>query len=199
MPVTRARAGKRPPERSAGPSPLDVAVVPGLLLLVARDLLLHDPPRVLAWRLPTSPAAAAAAWLAPLVPRPSAPRSRPGRAPARALAAARARLRAARRGSGARPAVRAAVLALAAPLLVVLPSAAFVAMGAATARPYGQDGGVVQLPLAIDQILAGQSPYGADYSGTILGRQARVSSFWDALRRQPDPAPPRLPAGHAPA
>ena len=42
-------------------------------------------------------------------------------------------------------------------------------MGAATGRPYGQDGGVVQLPLAIDRILAGQSPYGADYSDSILG------------------------------
>ena len=40
----------------------------------------------------------------------------------------------------------------------------------------GQDGGVVQLPLAIDKILAGESPYGADYSGSMLGRQARVSS-----------------------
>ena len=30
---------------------LDGAIVPGLLLLVARDLLLHDPPRTLAWRL----------------------------------------------------------------------------------------------------------------------------------------------------
>ena len=58
-------------------------------------------------------------------------------------------------------------------------------MGAATDRPYGQDGGVVQLPLAIDKILAGESPYGADYSGTILARQARVSSFWDELGGNP--------------
>ena len=71
-------------------------------------------------------------------------------------------------------------------------------MGAATDRPYGQDGGVVQLPLALDSILAGQSPYGADYSSTILARQARVSSFWDELRRQPDPPPPRVPARDAP-
>jgi hypothetical protein len=52
-------------------------------------------------------------------------------------------------------------------------------MGVAADRPYGQDGGVVQLPLAIDKILAGESPYGADYSATVLARQARASSFWD--------------------
>lgn len=51
-------------------------------------------------------------------------------------------------------------------------------MGAVTARPYGQDGGVVQLPLAIEKILAGTSPYGADYSDSILGKEARVSGFW---------------------
>ena len=62
---------------------------------------------------------------------------------------------------------------------MVAPSAAFTGMGAATGRPYGQDGGVVQLPLAIDRILAAESPYGADYSNTILAREAHVSSFWD--------------------
>jgi hypothetical protein len=71
-----------------------------------------------------------------------------------------------------------AVLAAAAVLLVALPTAAFIAMGAVTGRPYGQDGGVVQLPLAIDHILSGRSPYGADYSDSMLGRQARVSDFW---------------------
>jgi hypothetical protein len=81
--------------------------------------------------------------------------------------------------SGARPAARGTVIALAAVLLVVLPSAAFIGMGSAAGRPYGQDGGVVQLPLAIDRILAGESPYGADYSNTVLARQARASSFWD--------------------
>jgi hypothetical protein len=85
----------------------------------------------------------------------------------------------------AQPRVRAAVLGLAAALLVVLPSAAFIAMGFATDRPYGQDGGVVQLPLALDRILAGQSPYGADYSGTILGRIARASSFWEPYGGNP--------------
>jgi hypothetical protein len=51
-------------------------------------------------------------------------------------------------------------------------------MGAATGRPYGQDGGVVQLPLALDRILSGRTPYGADYTDSMLGRQARVSDFW---------------------
>jgi len=79
---------------------------------------------------------------------------------------------------GTRPRLRLAALALAAVVLVAVPTAAFIAMGAATGRPYGQDGGVVQLPLAIDRILGGQSPYGADYSASMLGRQARVSDFW---------------------
>jgi Glycosyltransferase family 87 len=86
---------------------------------------------------------------------------------------------------GARARTRALVLGLAASLLVMAPTAAFVAMGAATDRPYGQDGGVVQLPLAIDRILSGQSPYGADYSGTILGKEARVSSFWEPYGGNP--------------
>ena len=80
--------------------------------------------------------------------------------------------------AGARPRVRLAVLALAALLLVAVPTAAFITMGAVTGRPYGQDGGVVQLPLAMDRILSGESPYGADYSDSMLGRQARVSDFW---------------------
>ena len=79
---------------------------------------------------------------------------------------------------GARPAVRGALIAVAAAVLVLLPTLAFVAFGAATGRPYGQDGGVVQLPLALDRILAGRSPYGADYSDSILGKEARVSDFW---------------------
>ncbi len=68
---------------------------------------------------------------------------------------------------------------------MVAPTAAFVAMGVATERPYGQDGGVVQLPLALDKILSGESPYGADYSKTMLGRQARASSFWEGLGTNP--------------
>jgi len=79
---------------------------------------------------------------------------------------------------GARPALRAGTIAVAGAVLVVLPTLGLVAMGAATGRPYGQDGGVVQLPLAIDRILTGRSPYGADYSDSILGKEARVSDFW---------------------
>jgi glycosyl transferase family 87 len=71
-----------------------------------------------------------------------------------------------------------ALLATAMFLLVAVPTAALIAMGAVTGRPYGQDGGVVQLPLAIDRILSGRSPYGADYSDSMLGRLSRVSDFW---------------------
>ncbi len=161
--------------------------MPGLLLLVARDLVLYDPPRVLAWRLSHDAGLqAAAAWLGPLLPAPSGALDRDPialllAALATLLALAYAALAAA--GAGSRS--RALVIALAALLLVVVPSASFVAMGVATERPYGQDGGVVQLPLAIERILAGQSPYGADYSGTVLARQARVSSFWDELGGNP--------------
>jgi hypothetical protein len=162
-------------------------VVPGLLLLVARDLALYDPPRVLAWRLThDSQLARTAAGLGPLLPSPSGLLDRD---PVALLLATGATLLAlgyaALAALGARPAVRAAVLVLAALLLVVLPSAAFIAMGSATGRPYGQDGGIVQLPLALDKILAGESPYGADYSGTILARQARVSSFWEPYGGNP--------------
>lgn len=156
-------------------------MVPGLLLLLARELALHDPVRVLAWRLGHDPRLAEAAQpLAWLLPRASGALDRDPLAQALAacavlfalgyavLAAAQVRTR-----------IRAVVLGLAAALLVVGPSLGLVAMGALTERPYGQDGGVVQLPLAIDRILAGQSPYGADYSGTMLARQARASSFWD--------------------
>ena len=123
-------------------------------------------------------AARAAAW-GPLLPRPSGALDRDPIALAlAALTAGLAILYLVAALAGARPRVRMALLAVAAVLLVALPTAAFVAMGAVTGRPYGQDGGVVQLPLAIDRILSGQSPYGADYSDSMLGRQARVSDFW---------------------
>jgi hypothetical protein len=156
-------------------------VVPGLLLLVARDLASNDPPRVLAWRLSHDPRLAElAGWLSPLVPAPSGALDRdPVALLLAALATLLALAYALLAARGARPAARAALIAVSALVLVVLPTAAFVWMGAVTHRPYGQDGGVVQLPLAIDRILAGKSPYGADYSNTILGRQARVSSFWE--------------------
>jgi hypothetical protein len=86
---------------------------------------------------------------------------------------------------GARPRLRAAVIAAASLALVVGPSLAFVAMGRGMDRPYGQDGGVVQIPLALDKILAGQSPYGADYSDSILGKEARVSRFWETFGGNP--------------
>ncbi len=161
--------------------------MPGLLLLVARDLALYDAPRILAWRLShDARLLTAAAWLGPLLPAPSGAFDRdPIALLLAALATLLALAYAALAAAGARPRTRAAVLALAALLLVVAPSVAFVAMGVATDRPYGQDGGVVQLPLAIDRILAGESPYGADYSGTMLARQARVSSFWDELGGNP--------------
>jgi len=172
------------PERRFG---LDGAVVPGLLLLVARDMALYDPPRILAWRLShDARLQAAASWLGPILPAPSGAFDRDPIALAlAALATLLALAYAALAAAGARSATRALVIALAAFLLVVVPSASFLAMGAATERPYGQDGGVVQLPLALDRILAGESPYGADYSGTLLARQARVSSFWDELGGNP--------------
>ena len=86
---------------------------------------------------------------------------------------------------GARPAVRGGLLAAAALALVVVPTFAFAALGLASGRPHGQDGGVVQLPLALDKILAGQSPYGADYSDSILGKEARVSDFWEPYGGNP--------------
>jgi hypothetical protein len=164
-----------------------VLAVPGLLLLVARDLLLFDPPRVLAWRLlHDTRLQAVPAWLAFLWPRPGGDFDRdPLALLLGALAAllALAYLAAGLAGAGRR--VRAAILVTAAALLVVVPTLAFMAMGYATERPYGQDGGVVQLPLAIDRILAGESPYGADYSDSILGKQARVSDFWETRGGNP--------------
>ena len=166
----RGRPRPAPPAR-ARPRPLRPAARPRLAAL----------PRPARRRRPRR-------WLGPAPARAlRGARPRPGRAPARrARHAPRPRLRAARRrrargprrapsssALGARPARR----RCRAP-----PSSA---LGAATDRPYGQDGGVVQLPLAIDKILAGESPYGADYSGTILARQARVSSFWDELGGNP--------------
>jgi hypothetical protein len=136
---------------------------------------------VLAWRLTHDAGLAAlAARLGALLPAASGALDRdPIALLLAALAVLSALVYAALAAFDVRPRWRALTITVAALLLVVLPSLAFVAMGAATGRPYGQDGGVVQLPLAIDRILAGQSPYAADYSGTMLARQARVSSFWD--------------------
>jgi hypothetical protein len=170
--------GSAPPPRAN--SPLDAAVVPGALLLVARDLLLHDPPRVLAWRLLHEPRLAhLPALVTPFVPRPSGAFDRdPIAMLLAALAVGLAGVYLVVALSGARARVRAALLAAAAVVLVVLPTLALIGMGAATGRPYGQDGGVVQLPLALDRLLEGKSPYGADYSDSMLGKQARASDFW---------------------
>ena len=154
---------------------------------MARDLAAHDPTRVLAWRLlHDSALAAASSWLGTLLPAPSGAIDRDPVAQALAgVAALLALAYGILAAAGARPRTRAVALALAATVLVVVPTVAFVAMGAAADRPYGQDGGVVQLPLALDRILAGRSPYAADYSNTILARQARVSSFWEELGGNP--------------
>jgi hypothetical protein len=177
-----ARPSPRAPGRPAPGLSVDGLVVPGLLLLVARDLQLHDPPRVLAWRiLHDERLAAVAGWLEPLLPRPPAGFDRDPIAlllGAFAIALAIAYLATALRSGSVR--LRAVLLGVAATVLVVAPTAGFMAMGAVTGRPYGQDGGVVQLPLALARILDGQSPYAADYSDSILGKQARVSDFWDA-------------------
>jgi hypothetical protein len=167
--------------------PLDAAVVPGLLLLIARDLSLFDPVRVLAWRLFHDPRLeASASWLGPLLPGPSGGLDRDpvalllaGCATLLALVYAGLAL------SRARASTRAGVIAAAAVLLVVLPSVAFVGLGIATERPFGQDGGIVQLPLALDVLLEGGSPYAADYSGTMLAKQARVSAFWEEYGGNP--------------
>ncbi len=183
VPVIERREGRLKPRRVG----IDLAVVPGLLLLVARDLALYDPPRVLAWRLTHDAAARGLArWLGPLVPAASGVLDRD---PIALLLSALAVLAALAYGTlaaaGASVRARALTIGLASALLVVLPSVAFISLGAAAERPYGQDGGVVQLPLAIHKILAGESPYGADYSGTILAKQARVSSFWGARGGNP--------------
>ena len=153
--------------------------MPALLLLVARDLLAHDPPRVLAWRLLHQEAGRVPALLDPLMPRlpPGFDRD-PIALLLGAVAALLALAYAAAALAGTRPALRAALLGVAAFALVVAPTLGFAALGMASGRPYGQDGGVVQLPLALDKILAGQSPYRADYSDSILGKEARVSDFW---------------------
>ena len=80
---------------------------------------------------------------------------------------------------------RARTIAAASVALVVVPSLAFVALGLATDRPYGQDGGVVQLPFALDKILAGESPYGADYSADDAGPAGARLELLGALGENP--------------
>ena len=164
-----------PAER--GRVPLDGFVVPALLLLAAREMHLHDPLRVLGWRMLHEPIRWPA-WMAPILPTPSGAVDRDPVALALTSLAVLAAIAYAASAAFLGVRGRAALLGLGTAVLVVLPSIGLVTMGFATGRPYGQDGGVVQLPLAMDRLLAGQSPYGADYSDSMLGRQARVSSFW---------------------
>jgi hypothetical protein len=152
-------------------------VVPALLIAVARELLLHDPLRVLAWRL-LHREVTAPSWLGFLLPTPSGAIDRD---PVASLLASSALLLAvvyAALASRLSVGARAALLGAGATVIVLIPTVSLVAMGLSTGRPYGQDGGVVQLPLAMDRLLAGQTPYGADYSDSMLGKQARVSAFW---------------------
>lgn len=136
--------------------------------------------RILAWRLLHEPRLASPpGWLAPFWPRPGGDLDRdPVALLLAALAVGLAALYLAAALCRARPALRGLLIACGSAVLIVGPSLAFVGMGFATGRPYGQDGGVVQLPLAIDRILAGQSPYAANYSDSMLGKQSRASEFW---------------------
>ena len=157
---------------------LDLAVVPGLLLLIARDLLLHDPPRVLAWRLLHEERLHLPLLSALVARMPGAVDRDPLAlllATAASILAFTYLLAGLADWSEAR---RRALIVAAGLLLVVVPTLAMVDMGWQTGRPYGQDGGVVQLPLAIDRILAGRSPYGGDYSDSMLGKESRASEFW---------------------
>jgi len=153
--------------------------VPGLLLWIAADAVIRGPSWALAWRLLHDPELAAApAWLRPWPPA-GAPLDRDPLAlllagGATGLAALYLACCLARAG----PRVRAGLLAAAFALVVLLPSGLYMSVGFVTGRPFGQDGGVVQLPLALDRLLDGQSPYGADYSDSMLGKQSRASAFW---------------------
>ncbi len=167
--------------------PLDALVVPPLLLLIARELALFDPTSEMAWPLfHELKDVAKPAWLAVLLPRPAAVLYDDPVAQLLALfAVLLATAYATAALLGARPRFRGALLAISALLLVAIPTAAVIALGFATGRPYGHDGGVVQLPLALERVVAGLSPYGAHYSDGVLGEQARDSVFWKPLGGNP--------------
>jgi hypothetical protein len=167
--------------------PIDGVVVPAALLLIARELLLFAPTKELAWQLShDARVARRSAWLGALLPRPSdALDADPVALLLSSLATALAFVYLVAAWRGARPRVRGALLGLAAAVLVALPTLAVVGLGVAMRLPYGHDGGVVQLPLAMDKVLAGESPYGADYSRSVLGRQSRASEFWAPLGGNP--------------
>ncbi len=182
--MTLARPAREPGARSL---PLDGVLVPAALLLIARELLLFAPTRELAWQVAHDERVARRSfWLGLLRPLPAAAQDADPVAlllGALAVLLAGAYLLLAWRGAPAR--ARAALLATAAIVLVALPTLALVELGVAMRLPYGHDGGVVQLPLALERTLAGQSPYGADYSKSVLGRQARASEFWAPLGGNP--------------
>lgn len=166
---------------------VDAIVVPALLALAARNLALFDPPRVLAWRwLHDERLGDAPAWLSAIAPTPVPSWDRDPIAASLAfltLVAGAAYLALCLRRARAR--AKALVLVAASFLLVVVPTIAFIVLGVATGRPYGQDGGVVQLPLAMEKLARGESPYGADYSDSMLGKEARASGFWANLGPNP--------------
>jgi hypothetical protein len=165
---------------------LDGVVIPAMLMLLAADLLIRDPSRQLAWRLlhamgPTPPPP----WLFAVLPA----RATFDRDP---LALLLAGLALALAGSylgacllGAPTRIRAGIIALGVGATVLFPTFLYVSVGAVTGRPFGQDGGVVQLPLAMDRLLVGQTPYGADYSDSVLGSESRASAFWRAYGENP--------------
>lgn len=167
--------------------PLDAVVAAFGLLLIAREAVLFQPTRELFWQLSHDARVdRRSAWLGALRPAPGdwldldpVALLLGGLAVALALLYLGLALR------GARARARAVTLALSAGLLVVAPTLAFVGLGQAMRLPYGHDGGVVQLPLALDKVLAGESPYQADYSKSVLGRQSRASEFWAPLGGNP--------------
>ncbi len=165
---------------------LDAVVVPGLLLLVAADLLIRDPSHALSWRLLHGLGTTSAPrWLSWALPRgPSFDRD-----PLALLVSgvsvllAAVYLGVAIRGASAR--ARTCVIFLGVTTIVLFPTFLYVSVGIVTGRPFGQDGGVVQLPLAMDLLRSGESPYGADYSDSILGKEARASAFWRSYGENP--------------
>jgi hypothetical protein len=167
--------------------PLDAWLVVPALLLIAREAILFTPTRELAWQLfHDERVARRAAFLGWLLPRPSGAWDvDPVGLALGALASLLALVYLAAASLGARARTRAALLILGGLVVVGLPTAGCVGLGWAMRLPYGHDGGVVQLPLALDKVIAGASPYGADYSRSALGRQARNSEFWTPLGGNP--------------
>lgn len=167
--------------------PLDAVVAAFGLLLIAREAVLYQPTRELFWQLSHDTRVdRRSAWLGALRPAPGDGLDLdPVALLLGGLAVALALVYLALALRGARARARAATLALAGTLLVVAPTLAFVGLGQAMRLPYGHDGGVVQLPLALDKVLAGESPYQADYSKSVLGRQSRASEFWAPLGGNP--------------